>query len=85
MSQPPSSTDPLFVPTVSEEQMVGFLAEYCAQDAPPGPVQRLLDLLRDPFVQDEDDRYRLNPLWVSLAVFLLIALANFVYFSFRSF
>ncbi len=93
MSQPHSSTDLFAVPTVTEEEMLGFLEEYCEKDVPPSPVQRLLEWLRDPFESDQEleagnegqkERYRLNPLCVSLGIFLLIAFANFIYFSFWS-
>jgi len=91
MSQPRSSIDP--VPTVTEEEMTGYLEQYCAQDAPPTPLRRLLEWLRDPFESEQEretgdeiqeERYRPHPLLLSLACFMLVAIANFLYFTFRS-
>ncbi len=84
MSQPRSSIDPLSPPTVSEEEMIRRVEEYCAQDAPPTPRESLREFFRDPFSKD-DDHYRPNPLWVSVTIFFLISCATFLYFSFRSF
>ena len=91
MSQPRSSIDP--VPNVTEEEMTGYLEQYCVQDAPPTPLQRLLEWLRDPFESEQEreagdqvleERYRPHPLLLSLACFVFVAIANFLYFTFRS-
>jgi hypothetical protein len=91
MSQPRSSIDP--APTVTEEEMNGYLEQYCAQDAPLTPLRRLLEWLRDPFESEQEreagdevqeEPYRPHPLLLSLACFVLVAIANFLYFTFRS-
>jgi len=78
--------------TVTEEEMTAYLEEYCVQDAPATPFRRLLERLRDPFeseqereMGDEDkDKFRLHPLLKSFAIAVLVAIANFLYFTFRS-
>lgn len=85
MSQRPLSTDPLTLPVIMEPEMFRQISHYCAQDAPPTLLAWLLDFLRDPFEENEDETYKLNSLWMALAMFLLIALANFLYFNVGSF
>jgi hypothetical protein len=88
MSQPRSSIDP--VPAVTEDEMTGYLEEYCAREAPPSPLRRLREWLRDPFESeqqreagdDREERYRPHPLLLTLSIFALVAVANFLYFSF---
>ena len=90
MSQPHSSIDP--VPKVTEEEMAGYLEQYCAQDAPPTPFRRLLERLRDPFESAQEreagdetpERYRPHPLLLTYGTFVLVAIANFLYFALRS-
>jgi len=60
--------------------MLAYVEEYCQADAPPTPVAKLIELLRNPY--SKSDRYRLNPLAVSLAAFFLIGFGAFIYFSF---
>jgi hypothetical protein len=42
----------------------------------------MIELFRDPF--STTDRYHPNPVWVSLAIFFLLGLGTFLYFSFWS-
>jgi hypothetical protein len=82
MSQPSSSIDPFAPPELTANEMVAYVEEYCAADAPPTPFRSMIELFRDPFSRAE--RYRPNPLWVSLAIFFLLGLGTFLYFSFGS-
>jgi len=89
MSQPHSSIE--LVPAVTEEEMTGYLEEYCARDAPPSPLHWLREWLSDPFESEQqreagdttEERYRPHPLLLTLSIFTLVAVANFLYFSFR--
>ena len=90
MLHPRSSIDP--VPTVTEEEMVDYLEEYCAQDAPVTPFRRLLEWLSDPFESEQEreagddtpERYRPHPLLLTFGIFVFVATANFAYFTLRS-
>jgi hypothetical protein len=82
MSQPSSSIDPFAPPELTEEQMLTSVEEYCAADAPPTPLRLLVEFFGDPF--SRTDSYRPDPLWVSLAVFFMLGLGTFLYFSFSS-
>jgi len=63
--------------------MLAYVEEYCVADAPPSPFRLLAEFFRDPF--SRTDRYRPNPVWVSLAIFFLLGLATLLYFSFWSY
>jgi hypothetical protein len=62
--------------------MLDYVEEYCEADTPPTPLRSITEFFRDPF--SNNDRYRPKPVWVSLAIFLLLGLGTFLYFSFWS-
>lgn len=80
MSQPSLSIDPFAPPELTDKQLLDSVEEYCAADAPPSPLAKLVEFLRDPYAKT--DRFRPKPLWVSLAAFFFIAVGAFIYFSF---
>ena len=67
---------------LTAKQMLAYVEEYCRVDAPPTPLRSMIEFFRDPF--SRTDHYRPNPVWVSLAIFFLLGLGTFLYFSFWS-
>jgi hypothetical protein len=77
---------------VTEEEMTGYLEQYCAQDAPVTPFRRLLERLRDPFESEQEreagddtpERYKPHPLLLTAGIFMFVAIVNFFYFTLRN-
>ena len=62
--------------------MHGLLRQYFAEDAKPGLVWELTHLLKDPFTEGKDGRFRLHPVWLALGTLAALALSTFCYFTF---
>jgi len=67
---------------MSEAEMRGLLRQYLAEDAKPGFVWELSQLLKDPSTESKDGRFRLHPLWLALGTLAVLALSVFIYITF---
>jgi len=84
MSQPPSSSDSQPAGQIAKTEIQALLRQYFVQTTAPGLVPQFVNVLRDPFQDGKDGRFRMNPLWVIWGVFALLALSTFAYFTLGS-
>ena len=87
MSQPPSrSESAASIPIPRQDSLLSSLRslrQFLAEDLRPTFLEWLLASFADPFERREDGKFKVNPLWVSLAVFAALGLSVFLYFNLR--
>lgn len=67
---------------ISPEQMRQYLRQAYAEDAEESLLWQLARKIEDPVTpQNEKGTRRLHPLLLSLAAFIVVALAAFIYFG----
>jgi hypothetical protein len=69
---------------MTTDEMAPRLQRYFAEAGPPGLVRQFLQILRDPFQEGKDGRFRINPQWVLLGTLACLAFAVFIYFNIGS-
>lgn len=79
-SASPSSPVPRHI---GAREMRGLLPQLFAGNREANFLWQLSQRLKDPLKEGEDGRFRMNPIWLSLGILMLLALSCFLYFTFK--